>query len=162
MSLLFYCKVLLQKKLFLKRLVQVNKRLLKFFENTMNVTTVLEEKMVLFNPSAKVLERERSISPSSFYGQLPDYQSHVFSLIYPVGKSLPSRKWRRGVSPRFHLIVLYLVKVKRIRKGEFRILVCNPSGGNLVFMSRMPELRSDCQSHVLALSTRWMSSPSRE
>ena len=48
----------------------------------MNVTTVLEEKKVLFTASAKIPERERSISPSSCYGQLPDYQSHVFSLIY--------------------------------------------------------------------------------
>ena len=39
----------------------------------MNVTTVLEEKTVLFIASIKVPERERSISPSSFYGQLPDY-----------------------------------------------------------------------------------------
>ena len=27
--------------------------------------------------SVKILERQGSISPSSFYGQLPDYQSHV-------------------------------------------------------------------------------------
>ena len=36
------------------------------------VTTVLEE-IVLFFASAKILERKRSISPSYFYGQLPDY-----------------------------------------------------------------------------------------
>ena len=30
----------------MKRLVQVNRRLLQFFENTMNVTTVLEAKIV--------------------------------------------------------------------------------------------------------------------
>ena len=52
---------------------QVNKRLLKFFEKTMNVTTVLGEKIVLSNPSDKIPERERRISPSTFYGQLPDY-----------------------------------------------------------------------------------------
>ena len=34
--------------------------------------------------STKIPEREGSISPSSFYRQLPDYQSHVFNLIYPV------------------------------------------------------------------------------
>ena len=38
----------------------------------------------MFITSAKVPEHEGSISPSSFYGQLPDYWSHVFSLIYPV------------------------------------------------------------------------------
>ena len=53
--------------------MQVNKRLLKFFENTMNVTTVLEEKIALSNPSDKIQERKKSISLSSFYGQLPDY-----------------------------------------------------------------------------------------
>ena len=50
----------------------------------MNVTTVLEEKIVLSNPSDKILETERSISPSSFYGQLPDYWLYVFSFVYPV------------------------------------------------------------------------------
>ena len=45
----------------------------------MNVTTALEEKIVLLIASAKIPEREGSISPSSFYGQLP-----VFSLIYRV------------------------------------------------------------------------------
>ena len=52
----------------------------------MNVATVLEGKIVLFIGSAKIPEREGSISPSSFYRQLPDYQSHDFSLIYPVGE----------------------------------------------------------------------------
>ena len=36
--------------------------------------------------SAKILEYEGSISPSSFYGQRPDYWSHVLSFIYPVDK----------------------------------------------------------------------------
>ena len=52
----------------------------------MSVTTVLEEKIVLSNPLDKIRERERSISPSSFYGQLPDYWSQVFSFIYPVSE----------------------------------------------------------------------------
>ena len=30
--------------------------------------------------SAKTQERERSISPFCFYGQLPDYLSHVLAL----------------------------------------------------------------------------------
>ena len=38
----------------------------------------------MFIASAKISEREGSISPASFYGQLPEYWSHVFSLIYPV------------------------------------------------------------------------------
>ena len=52
----------------------------------MNVATILEGKIVLFIGSAKILECEGSISPSRFYGQLPNYQSHDFSLIYPVGE----------------------------------------------------------------------------
>ena len=32
----------------------------------------------------KMLEHEGTISPSSFYGQLPDYYSHVFCLVYQV------------------------------------------------------------------------------
>ena len=38
----------------------------------------------MFIVSAKIPVREGSISPSSFYGQLPDYWSQAFSLIYPV------------------------------------------------------------------------------
>ena len=38
----------------------------------------------MFIASAKIPEREGSISPSSFYGQLPHYWSHAFSLTYPV------------------------------------------------------------------------------
>ena len=41
--------------------------------NTMNVRTLLEEKIVLFIASAKILEHDGSISPYSFYGQLPEY-----------------------------------------------------------------------------------------
>ena len=36
-------------------------------------TTILEEKIVVFIASAKILEREESFSPSSFYRKLPDY-----------------------------------------------------------------------------------------
>ena len=52
--------------------------------NTMNVTTASEEKIVVFIASAKIPEREGSILPSNFYGQLPNYFSHIFSLISPV------------------------------------------------------------------------------
>ena len=43
--------------------------------------------VVVHIASAKITNRKGSISPPSFYGQLPDYQSHVFSLIYPVDES---------------------------------------------------------------------------
>ena len=105
MRLLFYCKVLLnykilfyckvnplQKKLTIFKMSGTSKQKKNYFlekykslsRNTMNVTSVLERKIVLFIASSKIPEPEGSISPSSFYGQLPDYQSHV--LIYSVGE----------------------------------------------------------------------------
>ena len=38
----------------------------------------------MFIASAKIPVREGSISLSSFYGQLSDYWSQAFNLIYPV------------------------------------------------------------------------------
>ena len=38
----------------------------------------------LFISLTKIPERKGSISPSSFYGQLPYYQSHVFCLVYQM------------------------------------------------------------------------------
>ena len=52
----------------------------------MNIATVLEGQIVLFIGSVKIRECEGSTSPSSFYGQLSNSQSHDFSLIYPVGE----------------------------------------------------------------------------
>ena len=52
----------------------------------MKVTTMLEGKIVLFIATAKIPEREGSYSPFRFYGQLSDYESHVFGLIHPVGE----------------------------------------------------------------------------
>ena len=104
----------------------------------MKVTTVLEGKIVLFIATAKIPEPEGSYSPFRFYGQLSDYESHVFGLIHPVGEfSFKGVKmWGQSEissCPRFHLIVLYFVRIKRIRKqGELKILFYNPSGGNLL------------------------------
>ena len=39
----------------------------------MNVTIVLDENMLLFITSAKIPERDGSVSPSSICRQLPDY-----------------------------------------------------------------------------------------
>ena len=59
--------------------------------------------------------------------------SHTVLALSSQWMSFPSRVWRRGVSPRFHLIVLCLVWIKRIRRqGEFKILLCNTNGGNLL------------------------------
>ena len=49
-----------------------------------SVGTLNSDRMVVHIASAKIPKSERNISPSSFYGQLPDYYSHAFSLIYPV------------------------------------------------------------------------------
>ena len=38
----------------------------------------------MFIASVKIPEREGSVLSFSFYGQLPDYWRHVFSLTYPV------------------------------------------------------------------------------
>ena len=104
-----------------------------------NAKTVFEEKIAVFIASVKTLEQEGSISPSSFYRQLPN-MSHTFLALSTQWMSSPSRKWRLGVSSRFHLTVLCLVWVKRIRRqGEFRILSCNPNGGNLVIMTKILE-----------------------
>ena len=125
----------------MKRLVPVNKRLLKFFENTMNVTTVLEEKWFCLIRQLKSWSLRGASHHLAFMGNCPTISHTFLALFTQWVSSPPSRKWRRGVCPRFYLIVLCLVKVKRIEKGEFRILMCNPSGGNLVFM---PKYRSNC------------------
>ena len=39
---------------------------------------------LMFITVTEILEPKGSISPSNFYGQLPDYWSRIFSLIYPV------------------------------------------------------------------------------
>ena len=111
MSLLFCCKVLfyckvhpLQKKLTIFKTTGTSRqKATKIFNslktilckktnhkaeslNTVKVKHILEEQIVLFIASAKIPERGGSILPFSFYGQLPDYQSYVFSLIYSVGE----------------------------------------------------------------------------
>ena len=57
----------------------------------MNVTTVLEGKIVLFIASAKILEREEIISPFSFYGQLPTISHTLLALSTQLASS-PSRE----------------------------------------------------------------------
>ena len=121
-----------KRKLFLKHLVQVNKRLLKFFEKYFTqkykwLSWIIKHnkcynciRIVLFIASAKIPKWEWSISPSSFYGQ-PAWLtiSHRFWALPTQWVNSPhSRKWRRGVKPRFHHNVLCLVWVKRIRHEE--------------------------------------------
>ena len=49
-----------------------------------SVETLNSGRMFVYIASTKISEREGSISTSSFYRQLPNYQSHISSLIYPV------------------------------------------------------------------------------
>ena len=50
--------------------------------------------------------------------------SHFHSCCYP-------RKWRRGVSPRFCLVVLVWIKIIR-KQGGFKIALCNLSGEKII------------------------------
>ena len=51
------------------------------------------EEHLMFIASTKIPERKGNIYPFNLYGQVPDYWSHVFSLIYPTQwMSAPSRK----------------------------------------------------------------------
>ena len=70
----------------------------------------MEEKVVLFIASAKIPVRERSISHLAFMGNCPSISHTFLALSTQWVSSPPSRKYRRGVSPRFHLIVLCLSK----------------------------------------------------
>ena len=70
------------------------------FANKINksVGTLYSSRIVVYIASAKILEREESISPSSFYGQLPTYYEHVFSLIYQVDEFSLKEMWMWGQS----------------------------------------------------------------
>ena len=74
----------------------------------------------------------------------------------------PSMEWRRGVSPRFHLIVLCLVWIKRImRQDKFRILLCNLSGGNPLLRKCIFTIPSNISNGALLWKqptglTRWL------
>ena len=63
-----------------------------------------------------------------FMGRGRKSHSHFHSLCY-------SRKWGRGVSPRFHIVALVWIKITK-RQGDFKIPLCNPSGGK-VFSPRL-------------------------
>ena len=104
----------------------------------MNVTTVLEGKIVLFIASAKMTEGEEGISTPAFMGNSPTI-SHSFLALSTQLVSSPSRDLKHGVSPnKFSSYCFRLMGIKRIKKqGEFKILLYNPSGGNLLKQSRI-------------------------
>ena len=53
-----------------------------------------------------------------FMGYWPTISHTFLTLSTQWVSSPPSRKWSRGVSPRFHRIILCLVWIKRIRQGQ--------------------------------------------
>ena len=73
----------------------------------------------------------------AFMGSYPAV-SHTLLALSAQWTNSPSRKWRRGVSPRLHLVVLCLVWIKRIiRQGTFKILLCNRIGEKLLRVLRV-------------------------
>ena len=84
----------------------------------------------------KALEREESIPRSSFYRQLPDYQSHIFRLIYSVDE-LPIKEmkiWSQSKISSYYFCVWYQSRELGGRgrgggEGVFKISLCNTSGG---------------------------------
>ena len=112
--------------LFLKRLVQVNKRLLKFFENTISVTTVSEEKKFCLILPIKYQRARGESHHLAFMDNCPII-SYTFLALSIQWVSSPSRKWKQGVSLKFHLIVLCLVWIKRTRRrGSLKFSCANP------------------------------------
>ena len=98
----------------------------------MNVTTVLEEKIACLILQIKSRSARRASHHLAFMGNFPIISHTFLALSIQWISSPPSRKWKHGVSSKFHLIVLCLAWIKRTRRqGEFKILLCNPSGGNL-------------------------------
>ena len=68
-----------------------------------------------------------------FMGNCPTI-GHMFLVLSIQWMSFPSRKWRWGASPKYHLIVLCLVWIKRIRRqGEFTPLVQTFSSDRVAF-----------------------------
>ena len=75
----------------------------------MNVTTVLEEKIVLFIASAKAGSARGASHHLVFMGNCRTISQTFLALSTQWVSSPPSRKWRCRVSPRSHLNVLCLV-----------------------------------------------------
>ena len=89
---------------------------------------------LMFIASAKIPEREGNISSFNFYGQLPDYWSQVFSLIYQVDECSFKEIKTWGQSEISFNIVLYLVWIKRIRRqGKLTLVVETPSSDRVAF-----------------------------
>ena len=91
--------------------------------------------MVEHIASAKILEREESISASSFFGQLPNYQSHVFQSYLPSGWVLLKGNEDEDVgSVQDFILLLFSFGVKQENQDarEFKIPLSNRNGGNFL------------------------------
>ena len=122
-----------------------------------------------------VLDREWSISPSSFYGQLPDYQSHVLSLIYPVEEfSFKEIKtWIQSKISSYYFI-FGVSQENQEARGSSGFTCVTPVVGTLCLCLKYrctmgtchhPAIMGNCPTVsdlFLALPIQWMSSPSKE
>ena len=71
----------------------------------------------------------------AFNGNCPTI-SHTILALFTPWMSSSSSEQKRGISPKFHLIVLCLVWIKRIwKQEEFKILLYNHNGGNFLRQS---------------------------
>ena len=86
--------------------------------------------------SAKILEHEASISPFRFQWQPPGYWSQDFSLACQVDE-FSFKEMKTWGQFKFISYCICLVWIRRTRRQEFKIPLCNSSGGNL--------LRHSCQ-----------------
>ena len=72
-------------------------------------------------------------------------------------RSFRKVKWRSGVSPRFHLLVLCLVHIKQIRRqGESKIPLRNPSDMKLLLRPSQAKISYWTESHLESCQTSTM------
>ena len=73
-----------------------------------------------------------------------------------------SRKWRRRISPRFNLVVFVCGVMKRIRRQEeFKITLCNRSGGNFSLGSLGVVIRYWAELHLESCQMSIWSCPAK-
>ena len=114
--------------------------LIKWFyahKRNKSMRTLTFGRMVVHIASAKIPEREESISPSSFYGNCPTISQILSVLSIPSGWVLTGNEDVQSEQD-FILLLLCLVWIKRIRRQrECKIPLCNPSGENLLMQSHI-------------------------
>ena len=71
-----------------------------------------------------------SISPSSLYEQLPNHQSQVFSIIYPVGEFSfkEMRTWSKSKISSYCFCLVWIKRFRSLRECK----ITNTNGGTLL------------------------------